>query len=437
MSSEPIRFGPVELAPGVSKTNLLTYLYAAFAGVALTSFVSIIMPYVLNVNIGLPIGEQGTVAGNLIFYGELVLLAMSGLFGTWSDRFGRRAILFVGLLLMAAGYVMLGYAETVPQLIVTRIFITFGIAAVSVMVSTIQIDYPAEQSRGKLAAMASMLIGLGAVMIGIVFTRLPVIFAGMGYTDFAASRMTMFTMTAFCLLTACIIRFGLKGGPPPQVSGKAGMRALIRDGLGAARENPRVLLCYASGFIGRADLVVVGTFYTLWLTQAGIEAGLSNEEAAKNAGAMFALVMTAALLWAPILGFLSDRFDRTLILSAGLALALLGYCMMGVLGDPQGSWLIPSSILLGIGQMSVTLATSPLLGQQSPAALRGAIVGTYSVFGAGGILFVTSVGGRIYDAISPGAPFILVGLLNGLLAIFGFWLYRSTQAKPSSKPSAV
>jgi MFS family permease len=425
MTPEAARLGPIILAPGVSKTNVLTYLYAAFAGVALTSFISIIMPYVLNENIGLPRDEQGRVVGDLIFYGELILLATSGLFGAWSDRFGRRAIFLLGLVLLAIGYVALGLAGTVPELIAVRVFITLGIAAVSVMVSTIQVDYPADESRGKLSAITSMLIGLGAVMVGIVFTRLPVIYADMGYADIEASRMTMFTMTGFCLLSAVILRLGLLGGPPPHVSGRPGMRALIAAGLSAARSNPRLLLCYASGFVGRADLVVVGTFYTLWLTQAGIEAGLTNEEAAQNAGAMFALVMTAALFWAPVLGYLSDRFDRTLILAIGLTLALFGYCVMGLLGDPLGSWLIPASILLGIGQMSVTLATSPLMGQESPAELRGAIVGTYSVCGAGGILFVTSIGGRLYDAISPAVPFIMIGLLNGALALFGFWLYRS------------
>jgi hypothetical protein len=56
--------------------------------------------------------------------------------------------------------------------------------------------------------------------------------------------------------------------------------------------------------------------------------------------------------------------------------------------------------------------------------MRGAVVGTFSVCGAAGILFVTSIGGRLYDAIAPGAPFIMIGLLNGLLGVYGFWLYR-------------
>ena len=418
------RFGPVRLAPGVKSGNLFTYLILAFAGVSLTSFVSVIMPYVLNVNIGLPTEEQGTMVGDLIFYGEIVLLTMSGVFGAWSDRFGRRTILILGLLLLGAGYVTLGYATTVPQLIAVRIFITFGIACVAVMISTIGVDYPAEESRGKLIGFQGIAIGIGAVMIGVVFTRLPEMFAGAGYEGIEASRLTMLTMTGLCVFLVFVARIGLVGGAPPDVRGKPGVRVLIGKGFGAARSNPLILLSYLCVFVGRADLVLVGTFYPLWLSQAGIATGMPADEAARFAGSMFALVMTAALLWAPVLGWLNDRLDRTLVMAISLALALLGYCLMGVIGDPTGPWLIPASIVLGIGQISVTMASQTLLGQESPPELRGAIVGAFSVFGAGGILFVTSVGGRIYDAIAPSAPFIMIGLLNGLLAIYGFWLWR-------------
>ena len=115
-----VRLGPLALAPGVSRLNLITYLFLAFAGVALMSFVSVIMPYVLNVNVGRPMSGQGTVAGDLIFYGELVLLATSGLVGVWSDRYGRRIVLIGGLLILGAGYVALGWATSVPELIAVR-----------------------------------------------------------------------------------------------------------------------------------------------------------------------------------------------------------------------------------------------------------------------------------------------------------------------------
>ena len=421
---DSIRLGPVWLAPGISKLNAWTFLFAAFAGIALNSFVSIIMPYILNVNIGLPTGDQGRVAGDLVFYGELVLISLSGFLGAWSDQYGRRIVLVVGMLLLGMGYVALGYASSVSQLIAIRMFATIGIAAVTVMITTIQVDYPREESLGKMVAFTGMAIGVGAVMIGVLFTRLPDWYTGMGYAPLEASRLTMLTMTGCCVATALILRAGLVGGPPPQVRAKQPLKLLLAQGIQAARINPKLALAYGCAFIGRADLVVVGTFYTLWLTQAGIAAGMGADEAAKTAGGMFALVMTSALFWAPAMGWLNDKLDRTLVMSIALLLGLIGYAGMGLLGDPLGPWLMPASIVLGIGQMSVTLASNTLVGQEAPGEFRGAVVGTFSVFGAAGILFVTSVGGRLYDGIAPAAPFVMIGLLNGLLALCALWIWR-------------
>ena len=74
--------------------------------------------------------------------------------------------------------------------------------------------------------------------------------------------------------------------------------------------------------------------------------------------------MTAALLWAQVLGWLNDKLDRTLVMAISLALGLLGYCGMAMFGDPAGDWLLPASIILGIGQISVTQAAGTLLGQE-------------------------------------------------------------------------
>ncbi len=292
------------------------------------------------------------------------------------------------------------------------------------MVTAIQVDYPTDDSRGKLVGLSGVAIGLGAVMVGLLFSRLPSIFTGAGHTELLAGRYTVYTLAAYCVVTALVIRFGLAGGQPPHVSGKPATRELLKEGFAAGRRNSRIMLAYCCGFVGRADLVVVGTFYSLWVTQAGIEAGMGADVAARTAGQLFALVMTAALLWAPVMGWLNDRYDRTFVMAVSLLLAAAGYCVMGLVSNPLEGNIYPASVLLGIGQMSVTLASQTLLGQEAPASSRGSVVGTFTICAAAGILFVTSVGGRIYDAIGPTTPFVLVGVLNGLLGLAAFWLLR-------------
>ena len=113
------------------------------------------------------------------------------------------------------------------------------------------------------------------------------------------------------------------------------------------------------------------------LVQAGLAQGMAPEEATKTAGLFFALVMLIALVWAPVLGVLNDRFDRTGIMAASLAVAAVGYSSLGAIPDPLGGWMYPAAVLLGIGQMSVVSASQTLIGQEAPAELRGSVTGMF------------------------------------------------------------
>jgi MFS family permease len=436
VSDKPHQFGPITLASGIRPTHVGTYLVTAFLGVSLTTFISVIQPYILTVNIGLAVEKQGQVSGDMVFYGEIVMLALSSAVGAISDRFGRRGVFALGALILSIGYVLYGYVDSVTTLTAARVFLAFGIAIVNVMVQAIQADYPAESSRGKLVGLTGFGIGVGAVLIGVVFLRLPYWYAAAGFGELTAGRYTMFTMAGLALMLTCLICLGLKGGRPPQPARANSIPESMAQGLRAGRRNARIALAYGSAFVSRADLVVVGTFFTLWLNQAGIKSGMAPEDAARAAGGFFAMAMSSALIWAPIAGFLNDRLDRTHAMALAMFLCAAGYSAMGLIADPLGGWMYPASVLLGVGQMSAITASQTLIGQEAPAGQRGSIIGTFSFFGAAGVMFVTSVGGRIFDAIGPAAPFVLIGSINAILFVAAIVVSRLPEKPDQAEVAA-
>ena len=409
------KLGPVWLAQGIKPVHTGVFLFAALFGVCLTTYISTITPYVLAVNLGLPNDQQGQVSGLALFAGECVLLLSSSFIGAYSDRIGRRGVFVAGLVLLAFGYVLFAYVDDVTTLVAARVFLSIGIAVVNVMISALMVDYPAEESRGKLVAMVGIAIGFGNILIGVVLLRLPEFFGGTGVSKLTAGRYTMFSMAALAILVALIVRFGIKGGRPETAAEHEPFRQRVAMGMRAGRENGRVLLAYFSAFVARGDLVVIGTFYALWLTQAGIKAGMEPDVAATQAGMRFAMIMTAALIWAPIMGWLNDRLDRVNAMALAMGLAAIGYISVAFVPDPFGFWMFPAGILLGIGQISAVLASQTLIGQEAPPAYRGSVVGMFSMFGAAGILFISSAGGWVFDRISPTAPFVLIGVANAIL----------------------
>ncbi|OXV09836.1 hypothetical protein Egran_02404 [Elaphomyces granulatus] len=70
----------------------------------------------------------------------------------------------------------------------------------------------------------------------------------------------------------------------------------------------------------------------------------------------------------------------------------------------------------------------PLLGCQARSKvsdlgyMKGSIAGVYSLYGGAGILLLTKLGGLLFDVLSPGAPFYIMALFNGILfvACIGF-----------------
>ena len=83
--------------------------------------------------------------------------------------------------------------------------------------------------------------------------------------------------------------------------------------------------------------------------------------------------------------------------------------------------------------------TTPLLGKAGPpqsnlSRLKGSIAGVYSLFGGAGILFLTKLGGYLFDTVSFGSPFIIMAAFNALLLIVCVSV-ASAQASKARKSS--
>ena len=56
-----------------------------------------------------------------------------------------------------------------------------------------------------------------------------------------------------------------------------------------------------------------------------------------------------------------------------------------------------------------------MIGQEAPRLKRGSVVGAFNICGAIGILIAVGIGGRLFDAVSPAGPFILIGFGNAIV----------------------
>jgi MFS family permease len=98
-------------------------------------------------------------------------------------------------------------------------------------------------------------------------------------------------------------------------------------------------------------------------------------------------------------------------------LAAVGYLSLGLISNPFGPWMIPVAILVGVGESSAIVASAVLIGQEAPAAIRGAALGASSLAAAAGYMILTYAGGQLFDALGRTTPFIMMALVNGVVFI--------------------
>ncbi len=410
MSETKETIGPITLAPGVSRRHVFVYLFAAFISIGMFTYLIALTPYVLRVNLGLSEDELGRATGDLQFWQEIMLLAVIGFWGALSDRIGRRLVYIFGFALLAVAYAAYGFANSILTLTLVRHVFAMGVAATTMSLAAVIADYTDEDSRAKLTGVAFLLNGLGSVMFFVGLTQLPELFVAQGASEVWAGRFAYLVAAAIALVAA-LIMFGLKKGLPMSHEDKPSATKLITDGLKAGR-NMRIALSYMSAFAARADMSILTLFLTLWVVQAATDTGATAPEAIARAGMITGLAQIAAVIWAPIFGFIGDKIDKLTLLVFGFCISTIGYGWIAATGDILSASAIPALFCMGMGLSSAQLASTVLLAEESPEQIRGSVFGLQAWFGALGILALSAIGGRLFDALGPEAPFVAVALCN-------------------------
>ncbi len=412
-----LKLGPFWIRPGLTRGNVAAVIFASFLAISMTVYLALIQPYVLNEIVKIPEARQGAVTGSLVAMSEALAVLLLGFIGAWADRVGRRPVFCTGFLLLAMGYLLYPLASSESELYLFRAVFAVGLAMVPVMLSITVQDTPQEVSRGKWVAINNICQGIGILLIAtFLLGRAPAWFQAAGMDPATAGRLSLWSAAGFCLVAAAVLWRGLPRhthGTQRKVKVLPQFLQGLREGMG----NPRLAVAFGAAFISRGDLVVVGNFLTLWVTQFGIERGLDTAAASGRAFMLFGIVQISALLWAGIMGVLADRMNRMTSLCVALVLATAGYSLMGQVDDPLARSTIPVAVLLGMGEISMIVAGGALLGQEARASLRGTIVGVFNLSGALGIVIVSYIGGLVFDAYGRSVPFAMMGVLNGVLLL--------------------
>ena len=424
-----VKFGPFWLTPEITRTNAASLLFSGFNLIGIITFVTIATPYLLQEALQIPENEQGGLIGTLVLLNELVVILMASFVGASSDKLGRRLVYVIGLFVLATGIFIYPLATSPAELMAIRVFYALGFAGATVMLHVCLAEYTQNVTRGRWLGSAGMLNGLGVTLVALVFSKLPQWYVAAGYDSVTAIRYSYWIFGAFVFLLAIFLRITL--APPGRAQKKNPDRSLkvLIAGFAAARDNPRILLAYGMAFASRGDLAILTTFFSLWLIQTGNEQGMTAADSMAKAGMLFGLSQAVGLLWSYPIGLIIDRLNRMTAMCVAFGIATVGYFALGMIADPFGKLVIIACVLAGMGESSAMIAGGVLVGQEAPAKNRGAVLGTYSLLGAMGIMVLSFIGGQLFDHVGKTAPFIMMGFINLIVLCSALYLRQTATSR--------
>jgi MFS family permease len=399
---------------GLKLPSLDRRVWILFAGMALNQFgMSIVMPFI-SIYLFLYEGTPATLVGFAMFFSTAVGALFQLIGGEACDRFGRRAVLVGGLLLLIVSFLLLGWSVSIhAPYIYYLVFLTLTRIAVGLfkpIPNVIAADIvPPDQ---RLEA-----FGVLRIATNVGFATGPVVGGLMALLSYS-SMFYLTAVTSTCYLLLVLRYIGDTRTCRPEKGRSHGMRTIFAD---------RPFMAFA--LLTFAVAIVYSQMYSPMSMYAGLR-GLTEPEV----GLLFAINGLMVVVAQYFVTLVTDRYRMTLSMGFGTLLYAVGFTLAAV--STSFPMLAVCIFIITMGELCYQPSLITLTANMSGRESRGRYQGFSGLMNTLGFAIGPLIGGLLLDSFrtSPGIVWIVVGLA-GLLCATGFIYLR--KMVPPEKNTAM
>jgi MFS family permease len=337
----------------------------------------------------LPGGDNLTLVGVAIGAYGLTQAVLQIPFGAWSDRYGRKPVIYAGLLIFAAGSFVAAAAPNIYIVILGRVM--QGAGAISAAVMAMAADLTRDEHRTKVMAMIGSTIGATFALSLVASPWLNKVIGVPG----------IFALTGVLALAAMAVVYGLV--PDVRDDNKRAPARLGLAGLWNVLRDAQMARLYYGVFALHALLMALFIAVPFSLRDAGLALDQHWKVYLPVMLGSFALMLPAVLH--------SGGSGRTRnVFIASVALLLLTQLAMPWFSG--GVWLIAFYLLLFFTAFNILEASLPsLVTRMAPAGIKGTAIGVFSSLQFFGTFLGAVAGGFLYGQWGVAGVVILDVLL--------------------------
>ncbi|MBY0088294.1 MFS transporter [Brevibacillus brevis] len=384
------------------RIGLLFVILILFIDMLLYSLLIPIVPYFTE-----KLQPSSTMMGVLFSSYAVAMLIATPIFGPISDRIGRRTMLLVGLLGLAASTLLFAFSETMALLITAR-FVQ-GIAAAATWPTALALlaDLFPSKMRGAVMGIALTAISTGTLL------GAPI---GGWLFEISDHRMPFLAAAAFTVINIVLVYLFLKEDATRSVSEKLHVGGFIR--------NPQVI--FIAGIVLLAEISLclleptLPVFFTEKLSMTPTSIGL-----------LFGVMTLAYGLIAPVAGSLSSRMNPYKLMFGGILTLAVFLPFLAWADSLWQAMLAMALVGASIGfTLSPTLATLGAIIDQGGSGAYGTAYSLFNMFHGIGMVAGPLAGGILTDLLPVSSALLIVAA-----SILGFGFFLFVQLKASNSAS--
>jgi MFS family permease len=354
----------------------------------------------------LPGGDNYTLVGVALGAYGLTQAILQVPFGWLSDRFGRKPVIYGGLLLFALGSFVAAAATDIYWVIIGRVI--QGAGAISAAVMALAADLTREEHRTKAMAAIGMTIGTTFALSLVIAPSLNRMIGVPG----------IFLMTGVLVLLAMVVVARVV--PNPTDSRFHSDTEASAGRFSNVLRNPELLRLDFGVFALHAVLMALWLVVPLSLRQAGLAADHHWQ-------IYFPALVISMLLIIPVIIYSEKKAKLKQVFVISVAVLLVSQILLAYTFD--SIWGTAVALLVFFAAFNMLEATLPsLISKIAPVGAKGTAIGVYSSVQFLGTFVGASAGGYLYQHYGSTALFAFCG------ALLMFWLIFAVTMKA---PAAV